>query len=394
MRRIFVVSICFIVTFLILAIAGISIFGVRNATAASEATLSRAQSGLVFSDSLNTSQSQSQLQTQTNGNWSFGGHYNSYHIDYAGQNWQYAANGTKYNTVVAFSEGQSGLSITVKAVSTGPYTGFYAISPPSDAELFHARITSTYTSIPDGFLQVGLFVRAASGNTNYIACASVSSSAGTHWEIIHGTGNTVEATNFAYLWIDNATSQPSTADCTIITNGNNYLAVVLNGALVYQNTGLALGVQKPVAAYLGVESSYSTQAFSGSWTDFYSTQTDSVEAINLPSTATNLTIVNQNGTSLGSSSAINGTAVVNIAKYNFPLLAYLKAYDSSGKEIATTPAPVELMGGDIYSAKATIQQQVGSVVGFVSDPTFFYVLIPIVIVVLAMSLVLSYRRRR
>jgi len=351
-----------------------------------------AQSGLVFHDALNASYSQSQL--QSSGNWTFGGHYDSDFISYVGQNWQYSANGTKYNANVAFSESGSGLKIGVKALSSGVYTGFYAISSPSDAELFHARITSVYSSIPGGFLQIGLYVRAATGNTNYIACASVSSSAGTRWEVLHGTGNPVEATNFDYLWIDNATGQPRSVDCTIVTNGNNYLAVYLDGVLVYQSGGLVLGVQKPVEAYLGVESSYSPQQFSGTWTDFYSSLSNSLEAINLPTGAANVSIVSQNGTVVASAPVVNGTGAIDIAQFNLPISGYVKAYDSSGKEIASTNGSVLLMGGDIFSSTATIQQQVGSIVGFLSNPIFFYILIPVVVLILAVSLSLSYRRRR
>jgi hypothetical protein len=392
MRRIFTFTTVGII--LLILISGLFLFSHLSlvGTAASEPSLSLAQSGLVFTDPLNGSQSQNQL--QTNGNWSFGGHFDSDHITDDGQSWQYSANGTNNDVNLGFYESGSGLSIAVEAVASGPYTGFYAISPPSDAELFHARITSNYSSIPAGFLQVGLYVRAASGDTNYIACASISSSTGTHWEIIHGIGNMVEATAFDYLWIDNSTTGPTTADCTIVTNGNNYLAVFLNGALIYQNSALSLGIQKPVEAYLGVESSYSRETFSGLWSDFYATQTDSVEAINLPAAAANVSIVGENGSMLGSATANNGTTLINIAKYTFPVTAYIKVYDSNGNEVASTSRPVELMGGDIYSAKSTIQQQVGSVVGFVSDPTLFYILIPLVVLVLAVSLVLSYSRNR
>jgi hypothetical protein len=364
----------------------------RSTVAATEPVLALAQSGVVFSDPLNATQSQTQLQASSS--WSFGGHYDSEHIAYNGQNWQYSANGSLQNANVNFSEDGSGLSISVKAAESGPYTGFYAISPPSNAELYHARMTSIYDSIPGEFLQIGLYVRAASGDTNYIACASVTSSGGAHWEIIHGTGNSVEATNFDYLWIDNSTNGPITADCTIITNGNNYLAVYLGGALVYQNSDLSLGIQSPIEVYLGVESSSSAEAFTGTWSSYYSTQTGSVEAINLPETADNMSIVGSNGTLLGSAAVDNGTGLVSIAQYDFPVSAFIKAYNSNGTEVASTSAPVELMGGDIFSAKATIQQQVGSVVGVVSDPNLFYILIPLVVVVLALSLALSYSRNR
>ena len=356
--------------------------------------MTRAQSGLVFEDPLNVTQTQSQLETQTNGNWTFGGHYDSSHLNYVDQSWVYSGNGTSKNVNVGFFENFQGLNIGVKAVTSGPYTGFYAISPPSNAELFHALITSTYKSIAGGFLQVGLYVRASTGDTNYVTCAAVSSSAGTRWEIIHGTGNPTEATNFDYLWIDNATNQPSTADCTMVTNGNNYLAVYLNNDLVYQNSSLSLGIQEPVEAYLGVEASYSLETFWGVWNNFYSTQSGAIELINLPASSANVSIVNQTGGIIGSSSVVNGSAAINVAQYDFPVSAYIRVHDSTGKEIASTSSPVPLMGGDVYTGKATLQQQVGSVVGVVSNGSIFYILIPAVIVILALSLALTYARNR
>jgi hypothetical protein len=387
-----------IVTSLVLVVllSGFPFFpspGIHSA-AASEGTLTRTQSGLVFEDQLNVAQTQAQLESQTNGNWSFGGHYASAHISYVNQNWGYIVNGSTKSVNIGFFENTEGMSVGVKAVTSGPYTGFYAISAPSNAELFHARITSAYKSISGGFLQIGLYVRASAGNTNYVTCASVSSSAGTQWEVIHGTGNQVEATNFDYLWIDKAPNQPSTADCTIVTNGNNYLAVYLNGNLVYQSSSLSLGIQQPVEAYLGVESSDSSETYWGVWNNFYSTLSDSVEVINLPGSSASVSIVNQTGATVGSSSVVNGSATINVAQYDLPILASIRVHDASGNEIASTPNPVQLMGGDIYTGKATIQEQVGSVVGIVSNPEFLYILLPTVIVVLALSLTLAYARRR
>jgi len=368
--------------------------GMQSVTADSAVTLTRAQSGLVFEDPLNVTQTQTQLESLTNGNWSFGGHYDSSHLNYSDQGWVYSGNGTTNNVNVGFFENTEGLNIGVRAVSSGPYTGIYAISPPSDAQLFHSVITSTYKSIPGGFLQIGLYVRAASGDTNYVTCAAVSSSAGTRWEIIHGTGNPTEATNFDYLWIDNATNQPSTADCTLVTNGNNYLAVYLNNNLVYQNSSLSLGIQKPVEAYLGVESSYNLEKFWGVWNNFYSTKAGTIEMINLPANSTNVSIVNQTGGVIGSSSVVNGSSAINVAQYDFPVLAYIRVHDATGREVASTQIPVELMGGDVYTGKATLQQQVGSVVGIVSSGSFFYFLIPVVIVILALSLIFTFARTR
>ena len=135
MRRILLAVSSFVIIVFFLSFAGFGGVALKPVSASSEASITKAQSGLVFQDPLNASLGQNQLQSQPN--WSFGGHYDSEHITYVGQNWQYTENGTNYDATVAFSESQSGLSISVKGVTDGIYTGFYAISPPSDAELFH-----------------------------------------------------------------------------------------------------------------------------------------------------------------------------------------------------------------------------------------------------------------
>jgi hypothetical protein len=378
---------------LVLAVLGFSLVQTNpifHSAADSEIALTRAQSGVALQDSLNSSFSQQQLQDQT-GAWSFGGHYASAHINLANGAWIYSTNSSSKNVNVNFSEDSTGFSINLQAVSNNDYTGFYAASQPVDAELFHARITSSYGSLPSGFLQVGLYVRASAGNTNYVTCADVSSSSGTHWEVLHGTGNPTEATHFDYLWIDSALNESGSNDCTILTNGNNYLAVYLGQSLVYQNNNLALGIQKPFEAFLGVECTYDGQMFSGKWSDFYATALGQVGLINLPSDAVNASIVSPTGSVITSAKIVNGSGALDITKYNFPVDSYIKVYDSGGKEIASTASLVGLMGGDIYTGKATLKQDVA---GIISESTLIYFVVPVTaLALLAVVVVYSLSKK-
>ena len=332
------------------------------------------------------------MQSQT-GSWTFGGHYDTYHIAFVNQEWSYSENGVNQPVKASFSEGGAGLTIGIQAVSNNDYTGFYAASQPVDSELFHAKVSSSYGSIPSGFLQIGLYVRAAYGNTNYVTCADVSSSAGAQWEVLHGTGTQTEATHFDYLWVDTAPNQSGSNDCTIVTNGNNYLAVYLGQTLVYRNNNLALGIQKPFEAFLGVETTYAGERFSGTWSNFYSTQNGQVGIVNLPAQAVNASVVSSSGALLASSQVINGSTTIDLTKFVFPVNSTLQIYDSTGKEIAATPTPVLLMGGDVYTAKTTLKQQVASVIGM--GPTLVYFVVPVAtIALLAVALYGISKRRR
>ena len=361
-----------------------------SAASSSEIALTKANSGVLLQDSLNASLSQQQLEDQT-GAWSFGGHYDSMHINLANGLWAYTANGSNKDINVGFSENPTGLSIGLQAVSNNDYTGFYAASQPVDAELFHATLSSSYGSLPSGFLQIGLYVRASAGNTNYVTCADVSSSSGANWEVLHGTGNPTEATHFDYLWVDSAPNEPGTNDCTIVTNGNNYLAVYLGQQLVYQNSNLALGIQKPFEAFLGVECTYDGQMFSGKWSDFYATSLGQVGLINLPANAVNASIVSPTGATLASAKVVNGSSAVDITKYNFPVQGNIKVYDSSGKEIASTTSLVNLMGGDEYTGKTTLKQEVA---GILSPSALVYFVVPLVVVALVAVALYGFAKRR
>ncbi len=349
-----------------------------QSAADSQVNLTQAQSGLIALDPLNSTQSEQQLESQNiNTSWGFGGHYSSMHIDLVNQAWVYSRNGVQKNVNVNFSESQHGLVISLQAVSPGTYTGFYAASQSSGANLFHAVINSPYKSISSGSLQIGLYVGAASGNVNYVACAAVTGNNGTYWEIIHGTGNSYEATNFNYLWIDKTPAKSATRDCTIETNGDNFLAVYLDGSLVYQSNSLALGIQKPFKGYLEMESSYNNQVFSGTWKDFYSTRGGDIAIINAPPDSSNVSVFSQSGGVLASAPVSNGSAEINVAEFHFPLSAYIKIFGSNGTEIASTGNLVSLYGGDVYTGKITLPQRIGSVVGFLSGSTLLYLAIPV-----------------
>src|SRR5713226_4912207 len=95
-----------------------------------QGSINKIQCGLYASDPLNN-ETRTQQQLQANpGYWTYGG-------DAPAENAPYA-----------FYKDTQGLHIGVQAPSAGTYTGFYAVTPNTNAMLFHAVITSPLSTIP------------------------------------------------------------------------------------------------------------------------------------------------------------------------------------------------------------------------------------------------------
>jgi VCBS repeat-containing protein len=261
--------------------------------------------------------------------------------------WRYGGSAVAQNAPVDFFQDSMGLDVGVKAGSNGTYAGFYAVTPNTNASLFHAIITTPTRTIPNNFFQNGLYVQTANGLINYVTCYSVTSTAGTTWHILHTYGNTTYSTKWIVLWSDPSPSQPLTRECTIITNGRNYLKVYLDSIKVYENNTLDLQMPAPFNAYLEPQNSYAGQMLYGIYRDFYIALDENVRVTNVPPEATRVDIVDASNNVLASSAVANGIAVLNIAQYHFPLAVNIKVYDMNNNVIASSS--VSIVGGDIYS---------------------------------------------
>src|ERR1700687_1517557 len=90
----------------------------------SPGSLVKVQSGLVASDPLNKFETQQQLQSN-----------NSY--------WQYGGTAVQNSSYYTFFETANQLHIGVTASSSGAWTGYYAVTPPTNASLVHAILTTS-----------------------------------------------------------------------------------------------------------------------------------------------------------------------------------------------------------------------------------------------------------
>src|SRR6267143_1953790 len=307
-------------------------------------SINQVNSGLAASDPLNN-ETKTQQQLQSNPRyWTYGGD-------------------ALVQTPPApydFYKDSQGLHIGVQSTGNGTdgkpkWAGFYALAPGTNAALFHAVVTTPVRTIPSfiDFYENSLYVQTSVNGpnplVNYVACGANTSGWNTLWAVYSATGDGNSATNFTALYVDNNATQSLTRDCTIITNGSNYLKVYLDGVMVYTNNNLKLQMQEPFNAFLEPQSSYEGQLLNGTYKDYYVTTDENIQVTNLPSNAARVDLTDTSGKVLASAPMTGSTAKLDVGKYHFPLATTIKVYDSNNIMIASTSTPVNIFGGDVYS---------------------------------------------
>jgi hypothetical protein len=245
------------------------------------------------------------------------------------------------------------LQIGVASPIAGQWVGYYAVSPPTNATLVHAVLTAPSNTVP-GHYSVGLYVQATNQILNYVACLAATTPTATTWEVVHNHATNTTNGVAVPLWGISTTTQKLTQDCTIVTNGTNYLKVYLNHVVVYQSSTLQLGMQGPYNFYLETESSSTGALVYGGYQNFYATHGENVEITNAPSNALSAAIVNATGSVLATAPVVSGTATLTMGQYTFPQVAYVNLYSSesdisNSSLIASTRSPVRIYGGDVFA---------------------------------------------
>ncbi|HET7337822.1 MAG TPA: fibronectin type III domain-containing protein [Candidatus Nitrosotalea sp.] len=233
----------------------------------------------------------------------------------------------------------------------GSYSGYYAVSPDTNAVLVHAVLTATNQPVLHNDFQNQLEIMTTSGQVNYLDCAAITNTDGTYWTLVHGYGDNIEASHFDTLWVDTSPNQPLTRDCTVITNGANYLKLYMDNVLVYSSNTLALGMPAPFNYYLQTMNSYYNQMRYGTFKDYYATTDENIQVTNNPSGAATVSLVDSSGNTLASSSVTAGSTTLDVGKYHFPISGTINVYDSSNNVIASSAE--NIYGGDVFSIDAS-----------------------------------------
>src|SRR5579872_310020 len=299
---------------LLVIMTGMATSMMGTASAATN-SISKIQSGLVSSDLLTTGNT---------AGWTFGG------------------TATLYN----YYEDLQGLHLGVQAPSSGQWVNYYAASHGANAHLFHAALTIPYVSIADGVFNPGLYVEG-SNYRGIVGCQAYADDTGYYWTV---QSSTDAGSTWTTLYAPPANSLPQTDDCTVMTNGNNYLKVYIGGNVVFSSTAMNLNMPTPIHAFIQVDSS-SASLDHATYSNYYSTTDENIQVTNNPSNAAMVKIVDTTGNVLATSPVSAGIATLNVGMYQFPLSGTINVYDSSNSVIASIPA--SMYGGDVYSVSSS-----------------------------------------
>lgn len=323
---------------LVFAVILLSSFGILSANPnafATSYTIQKTKSGLVASDPLdNQTETMQQVLSDTR-YWTY-----------------YGTAVSEKNTAYDIYKDSQGLHIGEPGpdpaqFGDGSYSGYYAVSPDTNAVLVHAILTATNQPVLHNDFQNQLEIMTTSGQVNYLDCAAITNSDGTYWTLVHGYGDAVEASHFDTLWVDSSPNQPLTRECTVITNGANYLKLYMDGTMVYSSNTLALNMPAPFDYYLQTMNSYYNQMRHGTFKDYYATTDEKITISGNPSNAATVSLVDSTGQSLASSSVTAGTATLDVGKYHFPISGTIQVKDSSGGIIASSAE--NIYGGDAFA---------------------------------------------
>lgn len=286
-------------------------------------SISQIRTGLVVSDPLNNG--------KVNDYWIFGGSAESVQAPY-----DHFTNA-------------DGLNIGVQAPASGIYAGHFAMVPPTNGTLFHSVITTPRSYISEGYLQNGLYVQGSDGTPNYVTCVSIISESGKPtWAVTRTYVDAEGISKFEVLWSDENPKPSLTRDCSIITNGNNFLRVYLDNAEVYVNYDLDLQMTGPFLSFLETQSSYPGEKLYGTFNDFYITLDATIQVVNVPDYITKVALTDTSNNILAEGIVNEGTSIIDIAELHYPISGNIKAFQNS-REIISTSSPVIVFGGDIYS---------------------------------------------
>lgn len=253
-----------------------------------------------------------------------------------------------------YYEDSEGLHIGVQAPyhPWGKWVNYAAVSPDTNADLFHAVITNSYASVPDGVFEAGLYVVAP--NSNYVGCIAVADFDEHYWAVHQAYGSQIIGSGtITTLYESPLNTMPLIQDCTIITNGDNYLKVYLGGDLVFSSDTMDMKMPAPFKALLQVDATSPTMHY-GTFTDYYATSSEEVTVTDAPSSGT-VQIVDPSSAVLASASVgSDGTATMPVGMYGLPLNAYINVYNSTNALVANTTSAITIWGGDMYTTNEPV----------------------------------------
>jgi hypothetical protein len=296
------------------------------------------KSGLFFSDSLkDDNQTMVQISQESDDMWVFAGSALS-----------------RGSPVDYYQVQGKGLYVGVEnAGVVDEWAGIFAMTDDDYAMLYHTVITVPDDSISTNQnFNVGMYIQTdvLYGVINYVGCVVNLTPRGPIWAVESGLGNATQVTERNVLWRDVGTNQTTSRDCTIVTNGQNHLAVYFDSELVYSNEELDLKMPRPFNAYLETQVINSDSKVYGLFSDYYSTLNEKIKVVKAPPGGIVQLLGDSDKVLQTATATDNGIAIFNVGQYHYPLSARIVVLDDDRKIVAYTPDPIQIFGGDVYAA--------------------------------------------
>src|SRR5207302_155696 len=172
-------------------------------------------------------------------------------------------------------EDSEGLHIGVQPPSSGTWVNYYAASQFVNAQAFHSTMTIPYTSTGDGVFNPGFYVEG-SDYTAIVGCQPYADTTGYYWTL----GQTDDAgSTWTTLYISSPSSLPQTQDCTVVTNGSNYLQVYLGGTVIFSSSSMSLNMPSPIRVFFQDDTSSSGMRYA-TFANYYAMASDKVKVTN------------------------------------------------------------------------------------------------------------------
>jgi hypothetical protein len=250
-----------------------------------------------------------------------------------------------------------GLTLGLAAAKEGQWVSHYAMSPETNATLFRAIITNPNNNITSSgeekHIGVGMYVQTTirNGLVNYVSCGSDANSHGVFWQVVSVLGSQTGGEDYRTLWRNESLNQPSTKECKLITNGDNFLEVYLDNDRVYSNSSLDLQMPPPFNSYLELTTPSADEMRYGYFKDYYEAYDTSIKLIDLPANGSLKIIGPSNQVVSNASINSEGVAKLDLVQYDFPLIARIQVFDSDGKIYASTQKELPIFGGDIFTLR-------------------------------------------
>jgi hypothetical protein len=260
--------------------------------------------------------------------------------------WNFTGDAPHEHAVWAFAENSTGLHISIRAVNSSQWAGFFAKTNNTYAHVFHAVISLPYTTIPSNSFNTGLYVQTSTPIVNYVACIASVSPAGYYWAVLYTQGARTRAVAFHKLF--EQAGGPLTRDCTIVTNGQNTLEVYLDGQRVYSNDTMNLQMPAPFNAYLEVESICTKAVLVGTYRNFFEATSQVVHVNGVPRGGSAEIVNPKTGRPLVDAVAgSNGSVDLNVMALQMPINGSLRVLGPRGNVLAES-GEQQIWPGDSY----------------------------------------------